>query len=438
MVNSEAPMTQHSSAQRAHFSAPIKENPALPTQQYIPHPSAPLQPTHQAILGPNPLLNPVPTPAPAPQNPYPSNLPYQPQPYNRQPYNPVSYTQYPPQPNAYPTHAYPTYPSYPHTAYTVYPQAPYQQFPVNYPQLAYQQAPQIVYPQTVYPQIPYAPYPQTILPPPKLPIPERENEISAHGYKESLDYPLEQARKERIIARIVFFSVIALLLTFFFSPLLTFVLPETINAFHAILITFGFEIILIIVFSLILRHAFPQGLRESLGLKKPRGAHVLIGIGSAFGALCVAFVGAVFVIALGGNFEDNPQAESYANLPDWQALLVVLICVPLIAPLLEELLFRGILVGSAVRAFPGRAGFFAAIIVTGLVFGSLHFPGTFDILGAFVVILISSIGIFLAWLRLTFNSALVTMVTHAVYNGSLAILGIIGSLAGVVAIPPLF
>ncbi|MBR4894045.1 MAG: CPBP family intramembrane metalloprotease, partial [Kiritimatiellae bacterium] len=301
-----------------------------------------------------------------------------------------------------------------------------------YPQLPYQQAPQIV-----YPHVPYAPYPypQTILPPPKLPVFERENEIGAHGYKESLDYPLEQARKERTIARIVFFSVIALLLIFFFSPLLTHVLPTTMNAFHAILITFAFEIILIVVFSLILRHAFPQGLRESLGLKKPRGTHVLIGIGSAFGALFVAFVGAIIIYALGANLEDSPQAESYANLPDWQMLIVILVCVPLIAPLLEELLFRGILVGAAVRAFPGKVGFFVAIIVTGLVFGSLHFPGTFDLLGAYVIILISSIGIALAWLRLTFNSALVTMVTHAVYNGSLVILGVIGSLAGVVTIP---
>lgn len=383
---------------------------------------------------------------PTPQQPTVTSVPY---PHPAAPYTP-------------PAHSSPVYapaPTYPTYTYPAYPQVPYQQFPVTYPnstqhnvpvptpQTPYSQTPHPTYPYPTYSQPPYTstayppslhpvPYPQTILPPPKVPKPERENEIYWRGYKESADYPLGQARKERRIARIVFFSVIALLFAFFFSPLLDLLLPEKISVLQSILITFSFEIVLIVIFSLILRRAFPQGLRESLGLKKPRGAHILIGVGSAFGALTVAIIGALIAIVLGADITENPKAEGYMNLPDWQLVIVLLICVPLGAPLFEELLFRGILVGSAVRAFPGKAGFFVAIIVTGLIFGSLHFSGTFDILGVYSVILISCVGMLLAWLRLRFNSAIVTMTTHAVYNGSLSVFALIGSVAsGVAALP---
>ena len=381
-----------------------------------------------------------------------SQQPQQPQlPTGQQPaVTPVSYAP-PITPYASPTYSSPAYapaPTHPTYTYPAYPQASYQRIPILAPQTPDSHTSPPVYPQPAYSQPPYTsaayppspypvPYPQTILPPPQVPKVEQENQIYWGGYKESSDYPLDQARKERRIARIVFFSVIALLLAFFFSPVLDLVLPKKINAFQSILITFSFEIVLIVVFSLVLRRAFPQGLRESLGLKKPQGTHILIGVGSAFGALTVAVIGALIVILLGADITGNPRAESYMNLPDWQLIIVILICIPLGAPFFEELLFRGILVGSAVRAFPGKVGFFVAIIVTGLVFGSLHFPGTFDLLGAYSVILISCIGMILAWLRLRFNSAIVTMTTHAVYNGSLAMLAAIGALTDSMAMLPL-
>lgn len=397
---------------RALFSESAHDDAALPVQQYVPHPTSsalqrPYQSTPAANLAPYYAAYPYPTPYP-----YPVPNAYR---------TPVSTS---------PSPAYPTY------AFPISPQVPYQVVPAPY-STVFPPSPQLSHPHhsyisPAYPSPPYSPfpYPQTILPPPKAPELDRENEIYSRGYKESPDYPRTQARKERRIARIVFFSAIALLLVFFLTPFMNVVIPEDISELTAILATFAFEIVLIVVFSLLLRHAFPQKSKDALGLKKPCGIYVLIGIGSAFGALIVGVTSAIIVMLLSGDITENPQAERYAEIPQWQLLIILLVCVPILAPLFEELLFRGILVGSAVRAFPGKAGFFIAIIATGLVFGSLHFPGTFDIIGIYVVIFISCVGMFFAWLRLKTNSTLVTMTTHAFYNGSLVALQLAAGLSG--------
>lgn len=368
----------------------------------------------------------------SPYNPYPYTYPATPHTqypapyYGANPYNhhaPTSYTANPPVKPVVDGTNPSVAPSFPaHYAYPV----PATYKPVDQPAPLPYAYPSPVSPSPAYPtpapsympvpQPPY-PYPYVVLPPTKAPEPERYNEISSRGYKESLDYPLPQARKERRIARAAFFPVIVLLILFFFTPLVNFILPDTIGLFGASIFTFAFEIVLIVAFSLVLRNSFPKKLKDTFGLKMPSGKQILIGVGGAFVMLTAAFFGAAIVVLLGGDFTENSRMDDYASLPYWQLLIEMLVFTPILAPLFEELLFRGILVGSAVRAFPGKVGFFVAIIVTGIVFGSLHFPGTFDIVGAYVVILISCSGMFLAWLRLKTNSIFVTMTTHAVYNG---------------------
>jgi len=93
-------------------------------------------------------------------------------------------------------------------------------------------------------------------------------------------------------------------------------------------------------------------------------------------------------------------------------LFTVAAAVVIIAPLAEELLFRGLLQGSLER----RLGSWVGIVVAGLVFGLLH--------GRLRFLPVSLLGILMGYMVMRTNSILSGVLAHSCNNGLVLVLGV--------------
>ncbi|MFG0286468.1 MAG: CPBP family intramembrane glutamic endopeptidase [Phycisphaerales bacterium JB039] len=101
------------------------------------------------------------------------------------------------------------------------------------------------------------------------------------------------------------------------------------------------------------------------------------------------------------------------------SLLAILWLGAIVAPFAEEIFFRGFAFGELVRT--ARWGFWPAAIVTGLIFGAVHFFGAIgreSLAGALGVVAITAVGgAWYAWLYLRWNFNLwVPIFLHALMN----------------------
>jgi membrane protease YdiL (CAAX protease family) len=107
---------------------------------------------------------------------------------------------------------------------------------------------------------------------------------------------------------------------------------------------------------------------------------------------------------------ENPGKEQGLVPKHWEpahagAFAANVVLFSLVAPLVEELTFRGL--GQTLLRFLGR---WPAIVVVGVAFGLAH--GLVDAL-----LVLVPFGIALAWLRDRTNSVVPGMVVHGVFNG---------------------
>lgn len=90
----------------------------------------------------------------------------------------------------------------------------------------------------------------------------------------------------------------------------------------------------------------------------------------------------------------------------WQ-LAILLISAIVVAPLSEELLFRGLVLGATWR-LTGRA--WVAVVISGITFGAIHAQPQ-DILP------LCTMGVILGYVRLRAGSLVPTIIAHALFNG---------------------
>ncbi len=98
------------------------------------------------------------------------------------------------------------------------------------------------------------------------------------------------------------------------------------------------------------------------------------------------------------------------------AALLVLGASLLIAPLFEELIFRGYIYTVLERAW----GMLPAVVASGILFGLLHAPQLFP--GWFQVVLLCLVGMAFSLARAATGSTFASFLTHLAYNTSLAAL----------------
>jgi uncharacterized protein len=173
------------------------------------------------------------------------------------------------------------------------------------------------------------------------------------------------------------------------------VLPEQLAGY---LILFG---VLLILF----RVQYDQPFWSSLGwVDRPLRTVrvVLAGTGTAW---VVALAGALIRIPN----ESNPMTELMQGRT---ALVLMAVFGVLIAPVFEELAFRGFLQPLLVRSFGAVAG----VVVAGLAFGLLHYQ---EYKSWRHVLLIAIAGMAFGWMRHVTRSTKASIIMHASYNALL-------------------
>lgn len=154
---------------------------------------------------------------------------------------------------------------------------------------------------------------------------------------------------------------------------------------------------------------FPHALRRLLGPVRARLSHVLIGL--VHGALAFVTINLVITLLIeliaeqAGLQVPQVQEELQDAVRDPDAALLVTLSVAVLAPLGEEVLFRGVLF----QALRTRIRLWPATVVSGVVFGASHVE-------PLAIVLTAILGFYLAWIFHRTGSLLVPILAHATFN----------------------
>lgn len=164
------------------------------------------------------------------------------------------------------------------------------------------------------------------------------------------------------------------------------------------------EAYLCLLAALLLAFGGPRGLRDQLGFRYTSAADIAVALLVWLAAIVVgAFLSAALAPLIG-----QPQSNAVSLLrqsfdPLFIAVIVPTVC--LLAPVCEELLFRGALFGWLRRLLPSPA----AIALTAAVFAGAHLlPTLFPVLFVF--------GLGATWVRERTGSTLNSFAMHATQN----------------------
>lgn len=164
---------------------------------------------------------------------------------------------------------------------------------------------------------------------------------------------------------------------------------------------------------LLLRGAVQRrgSLREAVGLARPRLLDAPIALGWV--ALAFAAQTAAVLLTIAVTPWDDAQAR---NVPDldgitWLGTAYVVLVVGVLAPVVEEVLFRGVLLHALLE----RWSFWPAALLTSVLFGGMHFVGAISG-GHLVVVATTTFGIVLALLVRRTGRLFPAMLTHAAWN----------------------
>ncbi|HKA12888.1 MAG TPA: CPBP family intramembrane glutamic endopeptidase [Candidatus Dormibacteraeota bacterium] len=164
------------------------------------------------------------------------------------------------------------------------------------------------------------------------------------------------------------------------------------------------EVYLCLLVALLVAFGGPRGLRDRLGFRYTSAADIAVALLVWLAAVLVgALISAALVPLIG-----QPQSNAVSLLrqsfdPLFIAVIVPTVC--LLAPVCEELLFRGALFGWLRRILPSPA----AIALTAAIFAGAHLlPTLFPVLFVF--------GLGATWVRERTGSTLNSFAMHATQN----------------------
>lgn len=158
--------------------------------------------------------------------------------------------------------------------------------------------------------------------------------------------------------------------------------------------------------------------RDELGLRWGKPARTaLFGVAGTATAMAFSY-GAYFAIYLifyliAGRGPVTEQTERLQEMGGAQLALVIAVVV-LLAPVFEEILFRGLFYPALRR----RVGPRLAVFINGLIFGALHFQPLF-------MLSLVLVGIVLAYLYEKSDSLLAPMAAHSLYNLSVILISLL-------------
>jgi len=160
--------------------------------------------------------------------------------------------------------------------------------------------------------------------------------------------------------------------------------------------------ILIGYFALVVRRA-RVSFSEYMALKWPTGREVLIGIGALLAVLIAASLGAT----LSGQQTPAFMADTFRTARDAGVLPLFFFSFAVLAPVQEELFFRGFLY----RGLSATIGAWTTIILTSAVWSVVHLQYEWFFVGEFF-----ALGVVFGWLRMKSGSTILTILLHGGMN----------------------
>lgn len=152
-----------------------------------------------------------------------------------------------------------------------------------------------------------------------------------------------------------------------------------------------------------------------LGLNRVGWRGLLTGL--VFGGgmfLVLQATAAIINMVLDGAVGSSDTSQTISGTTGWEAIFAMGIMAPFIAPVVEELLFRGAVFNGLLFA---RVNTWVAAIISSVFFALVHIQGFSTFNDFFTIIWIFSLAFVQCWLFARWRSLFVTMVLHVSYNG---------------------
>lgn len=178
--------------------------------------------------------------------------------------------------------------------------------------------------------------------------------------------------------------------------------------------------------------------REILSFLKLRHfsvRHILYGFGGAVGAYALAIIVGQLVGALNQLFGpdapsgQNETSQAIGGLAQSHSIFLIGFLIAILAPIGEEIFFRGAMLGSLVQDSQNKWLRAGSILIVTAFFALAHFQSPTGTIADLLAMLVPAmVGVVAAVLRLRFDSLYPGIFTHMFYNGFvLAILAASGS-----------
>lgn len=150
--------------------------------------------------------------------------------------------------------------------------------------------------------------------------------------------------------------------------------------------------------------------RDYLALVLPSRGQILFGI-ACLAPLLIAFD--LITLAFGRDVVPAFMRDNYLTAREAGTLPLFFLAVVVVAPITEEIAFRGFLFRGLSQSFLGLAG---TLVVTSIAWAAMHVQ--YDTL---ILAQIFLIGLLLGWLRWASGSTLLTILLHMLANGAATI-----------------
>jgi len=164
--------------------------------------------------------------------------------------------------------------------------------------------------------------------------------------------------------------------------------------------------------------------RNALALRPPVQKRWYL-IGALLGLAAFALLQGISALMYqaGGSVESSDTSDAIINTTGMTRYVMLILLVPFVIPLVEEMFFRGLLFnslanGNMLRRLPPRTVAVIAALVSSLFFASAHLQMTGGIgTAAFIMGYTGLIALLCCWLTYRTGSILPGWILHLVYNG---------------------
>lgn len=209
--------------------------------------------------------------------------------------------------------------------------------------------------------------------------------------------------------------------------ILPFALLGGLNITTAVLVTIVAEIL--VIFLCLAATGKLTNWRDALYLKNFKLKNVLMGFSTGVLLFFFLQIGVTLLASTGTKLESSDTSTQLSEIPGFQKYAVLLIVVPFIVPLIEELLFRSVVFGfiarSGIAVDNKKLALILGTITSAFMFGLIHQQGFSSLTDIFVIFLTGTIGAVNCLLLYKTDSIYTAYASHMSYNLLTSVLSIV-------------